>query len=312
MENNAERNGNLRGRGRSFRKAMAYAATGAVLVCGGWYLGQFQSAQADTFTATPGLSLPTQHTTEKVMVIGGSMAHGWKDPNDNSYLKRAFKSLSDSTNTTYEYDDRTVIGGSPVSEDKNGKYAAWLGQDKPQVVVISWGLLNDVYNHTPIGPFTKAIHDEVQEALDAGAVVLFVTSPVTKATATYNHTQVERYINTEIAQANAFSSPNVYFINLNDDMSVYMAAHGQTWKQYFGDSWHPNQAGHVLAGELLDNDLIGMFGVTPILFQTATATGSGSSNNNSTANGTATANSTNDTSATNETDNNTLATASST
>ncbi|GMA56105.1 hypothetical protein GCM10025858_06080 [Alicyclobacillus sacchari] len=60
--------------------------------------------------------------------------------------------------------------------DKSGKYATWLAEDKPQIVVISWGLLNDVYDKTPMASFNQAIHNEIQEALAANAVVIFVTS----------------------------------------------------------------------------------------------------------------------------------------
>ncbi|TDY47983.1 GDSL-like lipase/acylhydrolase family protein [Alicyclobacillus sacchari] len=240
---------------------------GAMLMVGGWCMGTLQSRSDNVMAATPAGQLSSQLTTEKVMVVGGSMAHGWKDPNNDSYLRRAFQALSNSTDTQYEYDDRTVVGGSPVGLDKSGKYATWLAEDKPQIVVISWGLLNDVYDKTPMASFNQAIHNEIQEALAANAVVIFVTSPVTKATATYNHAEVENYIATEQAQASSFDNPNIYFIDLNHDMSVYMAAHGQTWQSYYGDSWHPNEAGHELAGELLFDDFIATFGTGSIEWQ---------------------------------------------
>ncbi|WP_237716366.1 SGNH/GDSL hydrolase family protein [Alicyclobacillus hesperidum] len=241
--------------------------SGAMLMVGGWCIGTLQNRSDNVLAATPTGQLSSQLTTQKVMIIGGSMAHGWKDPNNDSYLKRAFAALSNSTDTQYTYDDRTVVGGSPVGLDKNGKYATWLAEDKPQIVVISWGLLNDVYDKTPMAAFSQAIHDEIQEALAANAVVIFVTSPVTKATATYNHAEVENYIAVEQQQASSFDNPNIYFIDLNHDMSVYMAAHGQTWQQYYGDSWHPNEAGHELAGELLFDDFIETFGTGPIEWQ---------------------------------------------
>ena len=124
-------------------------------------------------------ALSARLTTEKVMVVGGSMAHGWKIPTTTV----TFAARSASTDTTYVYDDRTVVGGLPVTLDRDGKYQ-WLEEDRPQVVVISWGLLNDIYDKTPLEVFRQAITDEIEEALAQHAVVLVVTSPVTKATAT--------------------------------------------------------------------------------------------------------------------------------
>lgn len=253
--------------GRRIRSAVGYVFAGAVLVTGGWLVGEFQNRSDYVYAATPTQSLSTNLTTEKVMAVGGSMAHGWKDPNNDGYLKRAFQALNNSTNTKYVYDDRTQPGGSPTWAEKNNKFQTWLTQDKPQIVVISWGLLNDVFAKTPMDEFSDAIHDEIQESLAAGAVVVFVTSPVTKATATYNHGPVERFIHTEEAEAASFNSPNVYFIELNQDMANYLTAHGQTWQNYYGDSWHPDSAGHELAGELLFDEWIQMFGTSAPTWQ---------------------------------------------
>jgi hypothetical protein len=238
-------------------------------VTGGWLVGEFQNRSDYVYADTPTSTLTDQLTTEKVMVVGGSMAHGWKDPNNDGYIKRAFQALNNATNTNYVYDDRTQPGASPTWAE--GKFQSWLDSDHPQIVVISWGLLNDVYAKTPMDEFSQAIQDEIQESLAANAVVVFVTSPVTKATATYNHGPVERYIHTEEAIADSFHSPNVYFIDLNQDMTTYLKAHGQTWQNYYGDSWHPDSAGHELAGELLFDDWIQTFGTGPVTWQSTNA-----------------------------------------
>ncbi|WP_206918518.1 SGNH/GDSL hydrolase family protein [Alicyclobacillus suci] len=256
---------------KKIRNTVTYVICAAALVLGGWALAKVQSSNKALLETTPPNSLQDKLTTEKVMIIGGSMAHGWKDPNDNSYLKRAFASLSDSTNTNWVYDDRTTVGGSPVSLQKKATLQTWLDKDKPQVVVISWGLLNDVYDKTPMNKFNAAFKDEIKKSLAAHAVVLIVTSPVTKATALYDHDQVEQYIQNEVKDASAFHSKNIYFIDLNSTMSTYMKAHNQTWQMYYGDSWHPNQAGHELGGKLLYNELIQTFGTGPILYKRNTA-----------------------------------------
>ncbi|WAH37603.1 SGNH/GDSL hydrolase family protein [Alicyclobacillus dauci] len=250
-----------------WKKTIGYSVLGALLVAAGWSLGQTRTGHDQVLAAVPKNSLADSLNQEKVLVVGGSMAHGWKDPNDNSYLRRAFQTLSDTTNTKYTYDDHTASGDSPVKLAKTNNYESWLAKDKPQIVVISWGLLNDVYLKTPEKQLEQAVRDEIAGALKAKAVVLVVTSPVTQATATSDHNQIENYIQDELTVANSFHNSNVHFLDLNDQMTLYMQAHNQTWKQYYGDSWHPNQAGHILAGQLLANELIQTFGTGPILYQ---------------------------------------------
>jgi lysophospholipase L1-like esterase len=213
-------------------------------------------------TLTPSLN------KEKVTILGGSMAYGWKDPNDNSYLRRAFQALTSTTNTQYTYIDHTLIGGRAVGIAQSKKLSTWLKEDRPNIVVISWGLLDDMYDKTPLDQFRTAIHDEINQSLQHQAVVMIVTPPVVEATATTTgHSQMENYVQAELAVAASFRNANIYTFDVNEEMTTYLQVHGQTWQPYFGDSWHPNQAGHELAGQLLFNDLIQTFGTTPIRYQ---------------------------------------------
>ena len=263
-------------------RRLGWIASGALLAVGGWCVGWLQSRDTSVLAADGTASLSARLTTEKVMVVGGSMAHGWKDPHDDSYLRRAFAALTASTDTTYVYDDRTVVGGSPVTLDRDGKYQAWLEEDKPQVVVLSWGLLNDIYDKTPLEAFRQAIADEIEQALAQHAVVLVVTSPVTKATATYNHAEDEAYMQVESDVVASLDNPNVYYLDLNRDMTLYMEAHHQSWKMYYGDAWHPNEAGHALAGRLLFDELVSTFGMGPIEWQVTGSPNPGNATGNAT------------------------------
>lgn len=256
-------------RAKAIRRKVAYTLLTSGLFIGGWAFGQVQAtSNLPLVSASPMANpLSTSIVDEKVMVVGGSIAHGWKDPNDDSFIKRAFQSLSDTTNTKYTYDDHTITGASPVDIYKNGKYVAWIQSDKPNVVVISWGLLNDISDHTPTSEFRTAIENEIQTALQAHARVLLVTSPVVEANATYDLSKIKTYRTIEMNAVQSAKTPNAQYIDLNGDMSTYMRAHGQTWKMYYGDSWHPNQAGHELAGELLSNHLVSLFGMGPIQFE---------------------------------------------
>lgn len=51
-----------------------------------------------------GLTAPT----ETVMVVGGSSAHGWADPNHNSYLRRGFDLLAKATHVNDRYVDQSI------------------------------------------------------------------------------------------------------------------------------------------------------------------------------------------------------------
>jgi lysophospholipase L1-like esterase len=254
---------------KKLKKTSLYLLCAAALVFAGWSVGKNKTSNNVVFAATPTNtnSLLSQLNTEKVMIIGGSMAHGWKDPNDDSYLKRAFASLTSTTNTNWVYDDRTKTGASPVDLVAKGEVQSWIKQDKPQVVVISWGLLNDVSDKTPVAKFNAAIKSEIQASLAAHAVVVMVTSPVTKDTVLTDHDQIQTYIHNEVADAESFKSSNIHFIDLNATMTTYMQAHHQTWQMYYGDAWHPNQAGHELAGQLLFNQWTQTFGTGPVEFK---------------------------------------------
>lgn len=266
-----KRNGGIRidsNRRRSAKILISGLVLVGGLTCVGWYLQHREKTFVTAPPRQPMDSLTVSLHQESVMVLGGSMAHGWKDPNDDSYLRRAFQSLTNSTNTNYTYTDQTIIGGRAISVQQNNELPTWLSNDKPNIVVISWGLLDDSYDKTPIDQFSDAIHDEIAQSLSQNAVVLIVTPPVVQAAATNYHAQVEAYIDAEFNVAASFHNGNIYCFNLNDEMSKYMTAHGQTWQQYKGDVWHPNQAGHELAGNLLYNDLIQIFGTNPIQYET--------------------------------------------
>lgn len=240
----------------------------ALAAIGGFVAGDYfnMSLPSPIVTAKADTSLPATATKENVMVVGGSMAHGWKDPNDDSYLKRAFQSLTDSTNVTYEYTDKTIVGGSATTVSKS-KFEGWLANVKPDVVVLSWGFLNDAHSKVSPTAIRQAISNEITEALAAHAVVLVVSPPVTKASQTNYEQLTDEYVSEEFSAAKSLNNPNVYEMDVLNQMRSFLTAHNETWREYFGDSWHPNQAGHELAGSLLYNDLVETFHQSPIRYK---------------------------------------------
>ncbi len=208
---------------------------------------------------------------EVVDVFGGSMAYGWKDPRNISYLQRAFESRSKTTSVQYKYINHAIPGFTAewLNQRYPGKFEAWLKADHPQIVILSWGLENDMSSvHKDSLPiFSKQIREEVSMALAHHAVVLIITPPVTKLLATKDRSKVLSYIHTEFEVGKSFHSPNVLTIRLFHQFKTYMWDHHQTYKPYFGNAWHPNRAGHKLGGILLAADLEKRFGKGPIEFK---------------------------------------------
>lgn len=250
----------------------------AVIFAAGWKTKSHFTPSPNSVLAKASLTsqekmtgMGTQLNHETVDIFGGSMAHGWLDPKDNSYLRRAFTARSASTNTNYKYVDHTIIGETPYlldTKDKS-KFISWLKEDKPQIVVFSWGVENSMSSRhrITIEEFTQAVHSEIAQALRDHAVVLIVSPPVTQELVVNDRLKTATWINQLFQVAASFHSKNVYTIDLYHQMQLYLTAHGQTYKNYYGNSWHPNQAGHELAGGILANDLVQSFGFGPILFK---------------------------------------------
>ncbi len=216
------------------------------------------------------VAAPITDTTrsETVCVVGGSMAYGWMDPHNDSYLRRGFAIRSRETGIHYNYINHAIPGFTAAHLNKvyPGAYQRWLIHDRPQVVVLSWGLENDMssrYRDT-IPTFDRSIHTEIAQALAAHAAVLIVTPPVTKLLETTDHRRVNQFIQAEFQVGDSFHNPNVTDINLYAQMQQYLVSHGETVRPYVGNSWHPNGAGHRLAGRLFAQDMMKDFGSGPI------------------------------------------------
>ncbi len=196
--------------------------------------------------------------TQKVLVIGGSVAHGWKDTTGKGYIARAIQSLSKATKIPFQYIDRTIVGANStqLATLYKNHYLGWLRDFKPNYVVISWGLLNDCLPKTPYSTFVFHLKQEIDEALQVGSTVIIATPPVTKATYTQFKKTEPVYAEKEIQLVKSMNNHHVILADVFDQMRTYLTAHHQTYVPYMGDGWHPNSAGHRLAGQLLYQDLL--------------------------------------------------------
>ncbi len=199
----------------------------------------------------------------RVMTVGSSVAEGWVDT-EGGYLARGFATLSAQTDHAYTVIRKAKAGDT--STKITAQYSGWLKTVHPQVVVLSWGGLDDANAKTPMPQYDKAIHDQIALALSHHAVVIVVTPPVTRASYTQYRVQEAAYLNREMEIARSFHSSNVVVCNVFDQMKAYLVAHHQTYVPYMADGWHPNSRGHILGGQLLSQDLLAHYGQRAISF----------------------------------------------
>ncbi len=208
-------------------------------------------------------STPTNTIT--AMTLGSSVAMGWDDKVGGGYLRRGFRAAAAQSGNHYVVVSRAQAGDW-AGKIMPGDYTDWLNTVKPQIVVISWGILDDAHHKTPVSSFRATIHEQIQMALARHMVVFIVTPPVTRASYTQYKTIEPMYLNNEVQVARSFHSPNVYVFDVFDQMKGYIRVHHQTYVPYMADGWHPNTAGHALAGGLLAGDIMRQFGKTPVHF----------------------------------------------
>ena len=205
----------------------------------------------------------------RVLALGSSVAKGWDDKTGGGYLARAVSAYAGQSGYDYQLVNRAQAGdwaGKVLPEP----YTKWLNEIRPQIVLISWGALDDAYHKTPIPVFRAAVAKEIQMALDRHAVVFIVTPPVTKASYTQYRTVEPLYLNNEMQVARSFHSPNVFVFDVFDQMKAYIAGHHLNYMQFQADGWHPNAAGHTLAGKILAQDMLRRYGDGPIRYRSAT------------------------------------------
>jgi lysophospholipase L1-like esterase len=264
-------------RRHKYRRRALWIISAAALLTASFFGGRYTAIAGGTpLLRAPQLFKPsnalTESTTlhqENVLAIGGSMAYGWKDANNDSYIERAFAGLSASTNVNYTYYNHAIVGASTanfITQDE-AAYKSWLNTLHPGVVVISFGLLDDMVQKTTPSVFESDLKTEISLALSAHAVVLVVTPPVTYASYTSAAQATSQFITEEKQVVNSFHGQNVKFFDLYDQMLAYLAAHHQTYQPYEGDNWHPNTAGHILAGSMLENDIVTVLGQGPLVYK---------------------------------------------
>ncbi|GMA61976.1 SGNH/GDSL hydrolase family protein [Alicyclobacillus fastidiosus] len=212
---------------------------------------------------------PKKGQTYTVVAIGGSAADGTGDSaGEGGYLARAFRTINSTQDVSYHFINQSKVGYGPIQYDDtqlsrtflNDSQMARLFNDyKPNMLVISFGMLDDIFKKTPMSQIKQALHDEIESAMNQHVVVVIVTPPSTYASETYYKAPLNAYVQAEMDVVDGFHNPNIYVLPLAEQMDQYIESHHQNIKMYEADSWHPNAAGHALAGNLLAQDFIQRF-----------------------------------------------------
>lgn len=212
----------------------------------------------------------------KVLTLGGSVARGWRDTGWKNwrkgwyggYLVRGFSTFSKENAANYQIDNHTIVGAnsSQMNTLYKGEYQKWLRQDNPQIVAISWGLLNDALPKTPLNTFTNNLRQEINEGLQAHAVVMIITPPVTEASLTTYKTAFKKYLNAELSVAHSYHQQHVYALDIYDTMLSDLNRRHVLLSTLTANSWHPNAKGHELAGAILASELKQQFGSSAVKY----------------------------------------------
>lgn len=190
-----------------------------------------------------------------VMAVGGSSAQGYDDPDLDGYLARALATVSTTLNTPITFINKAKSGQIPSMLAP--KYDPLLHAIHPNIVIISWGLLNSISQKVPEAMFQRVIQNEVSMALKEGADVWIVTPPVTPATYVGHDVHLLlKFAQLEIAGARAVSSNHVHVFDLMGSMKRYLKANHLAYQPYESNNWHMNRAGHILAGKILAHSIL--------------------------------------------------------
>lgn len=196
-----------------------------------------------------------------VLVVGGSAAAGWRDATGAGYVSRGLTRYAQRAGLTLRIANRAIPGARVVNRLTQRDLAGWIRRPAPhRLVVLAWGTLNDLRHHTPAPAMARSLHRQIQTALAAHAVVLVITPPVTRASFEEDRLAEPAAVRQELVVAHSFHSPNVYEANVFGAMKQYLAVHHVTYRRLMAGRWHPNTAGHRLAGTLLAHALLKLWG----------------------------------------------------
>lgn len=194
---------------------------------------------------------------QTVLIIGGSAAKGWHDKTGRGYIERGLDQWH--AGAPFRFENRAVPGATMNNPKIGAHYLQWLEAYAPRIVVLSWGLLNDLRAGTPWSQIVSQIRQEALWALAQGAVVFIITPPATTATYGVDKAEENAVVDEEMRAVMSMHNPNVYIFDVLHAEERWLILHHQTIQAYMDGPWDPNTQGHILAGKILAAELRARF-----------------------------------------------------
>lgn len=194
-----------------------------------------------------------------VLIVGGSAAVGWVDTTGLGYVERGLLFYGERAHMNFAVTNRAIPGARIVNRVVADNYGTWLRSLGPGgIVVLAWGLLNDLRRKTPLSVVRERLKGQIHLALRHADVVVLVTPPATRASFEQEAAAERRLVRAEIGVARSFHSPRVYVANVFRRETAYVKSRHLSYRSLMDGVWDPNTRGHALAGQLLGTDLEGV------------------------------------------------------
>jgi len=209
-------------------------------------------------------AIPRHRPRVSVLIIGGSAADGWLDRTHQGYVVRGLKDYARAEGIRVAIVNHAIPGARVVNPTVARWFGRWVYDVGPgAIVVIAWGMLNDLKRHTPDAAIMRALRHQIGLALAAHDTVLIVTPPATRASYRPFRRVEPHLIADELSVARAFHSRRLFIVNVFHRERTYLARHRTPITRVTRGPFHPNTAGARLGGELLALQLEKIWGPPP-------------------------------------------------
>ncbi len=187
-----------------------------------------------------------------IVIVGGSAADGWLDKTHEGYVVRGLLDYARAHHVQADIVNHAIPGARVVNPSVKRGLVHWVRQaGRDAVVVLAWGMLNDLKRHTPTRAVLAALAQQITIALAQHDTVLIVTPPATRASYRQFLRAEPRLVAAELALARSFDSPRLYIDNVFASERRDLAQMGLAITAVTRGPFHPNTRGAALAGRLL-------------------------------------------------------------
>lgn len=212
------------------------------------WLGPALIFAAAAFPPTVGFA--THPIPTRVLIVGGSAAHGWYDSTGPGYVERGILTFGDATGRAFWIRNRAIPGAD--AESVAGRYRHWLRTFSPDVVVLAWGVINDLNHRVPLVTFKATLRHQILAAVREHAAVWVITPALARVSVTRYRTLEPRYVAAEVQTARSVGrSKRVAVFDVFSRLRGAYRRGELSLPNVTLGRWHPNTRGHIVASRVL-------------------------------------------------------------